>query len=126
MIKMSHIATALLLASITVAHAETTKQPVAQGAASVDKNLSKDPDNKGLQNASEQLQDNKAKVADKRSEADKKADAAKQKRIKKIKRNTWKRLVMKKWTVLTRWSIRANNHHFYTNPGRLTAGFFIF
>jgi hypothetical protein len=86
MIKMSHIATALLLASITVAHAETTKQPVAQGAASVDKNLSKDPDNKGLQNASEQLQDNKAKVADKRSEADKKADAAKHKKDKKDKK----------------------------------------
>lgn len=86
MIKMSHIATALLLASIAVAHAETTNQPVAQGAASVDKNLSKDPDNKGLQNASEQLQDNKAKVADKRSEADKKADAAKQKKDKKDKK----------------------------------------
>ena len=86
MIKMSHIATALLLASIAVAHAETTNQPVAQGAASVDKNLSKTPDNKGLQNASEQLQDNKAKIAEKRTEADKKSDAAKNKKHKKDKK----------------------------------------
>lgn len=85
MIKMSHIATALLLASIAVAHAETTNQPVAQGAASVDKNLSKNPDNKGLQNASEQLQDNKAKIAEKRTAADKKSDAAKNKKHKKDK-----------------------------------------
>ncbi len=80
MIKLSHIATALLLASISVAHAETANQPVSQGAASVNKNLSKDPDNKGLQNASEQLKENEAKVAEKRATAKKTSDDAKHKR----------------------------------------------
>jgi hypothetical protein len=75
MIKMSHIATALLLTSISIAHAETTNQPVAQGAASVEKNLNKNPDNKGLQRAAEQTQANEAKVAAKRAEADKRRDA---------------------------------------------------
>lgn len=87
MIKMSHIATALLFASVAVAHAETTNQPVAQGAASVEKNLSKNPDNKGLQNASEQLKENEAKIAEKRAEADKTADDAKHKKDKKIKKD---------------------------------------
>jgi hypothetical protein len=85
MIKISHIATALLLASISVAHAETANQPVSQGAASVNKNLSKDPDNKGLQNASERLKENEAKVAAKRADADKKSDDAKLKRHKEEK-----------------------------------------
>ena len=75
MIKMSHLATALLLASISVAHAETTNQPVAQGEASVDKNLSKDKDNKGLQTADKRLEANEAKIAEKRAEADKREDA---------------------------------------------------
>lgn len=80
MIKLSHIATALLLTSISVAHAESANQPVSQGAASVNKNLSKDPDNKGLQNASEQLQENEAKVAEKRAAAKQKSDDAKHKK----------------------------------------------
>lgn len=84
MIKISHIVTALLIASVSVAQAETTNQPVAQGAASVDKNLSKNPDNKGLQNASEQLKENEAKIAEKR--ADKTSDDAKHKKDKKDKR----------------------------------------
>lgn len=75
MIKMSHLATALLLTSISVAHAETPNQPVAQGAASVEKNLNKNPDNKGLQRATEQTQANEAKVAEKRAEADKRREA---------------------------------------------------
>lgn len=87
MIKMSHIATALLFASVAVAHAETTNQPVAQGAASVEKNLRKNPDNKGLQNASEQLKENEAKIAEKRAEADKTSDDAKHKKNKKGKQD---------------------------------------
>ncbi len=80
MIKLSHIATALLLASISVAHAETANQPVSQGAASVNKNLTRDPDNKGLQNAAERLQENEAKVAAKRAAAEQKSDEAKHKK----------------------------------------------
>lgn len=81
-IKMSHIAAALLFASISVAHAETTNQAVTQGEASVDKNLSKDKDNKGLQTADQRLEANEAKIAAKRAEADKTADDAKQKKNK--------------------------------------------
>lgn len=74
MIKMSHVLTALLLTTISVAHAETANQPAAQGAASVNKNLGANPDNKGLQNASERLKENEDKVAEKRGDADKKHD----------------------------------------------------
>jgi hypothetical protein len=75
MIKMSHVLTALLLTtSISVAHAETANQPVAQGAASVEKNLGKQPENKGLQNASERLKENEGKTEEKRADADKRHD----------------------------------------------------
>ena len=92
MIKMSHIVTALLLASVAVAHAETTNQPAAQGAASVDKNLSKNPDNKGLQNAAEKTKENEAKNAAKhgdtdKKDADKKSDEAKHKKDKDDKKD---------------------------------------
>jgi len=72
MIKMNHVLAAMLFASISVAHAETANQPVSQGAASVNKNLSASPDNKGLQNASERLKENEAKVEEKRGDAEKK------------------------------------------------------
>ena len=81
-IKMSHIVAALLFASVSVAHAETANQPVTQGEASVDKNLNKNKDNKGLQNADQRLEANQAKIAAKRADADKTADTAKQKKNK--------------------------------------------
>ncbi len=69
MIKLAHIVSALLFASISVAYAaDAPKQPVSQGAASVNKNLSDLP-NQGLKNASEQLQKNEAKVEEKRDDA---------------------------------------------------------
>lgn len=91
MIKLSHIATALLLASISVAHAETANQPVSQGAASVNKNLTKNPDNKGLQNAAERLQENEAKVAEKRAAAEQKSDEAKHKKNREEKHDRMER-----------------------------------
>jgi hypothetical protein len=75
MIKMSHMAIALLTASsISVAYAQTPPAqtppaPAAQGDASVDKNLIKNPDNKGLQNADKRVEANEAKAAAKRAEA---------------------------------------------------------
>jgi len=75
MTKLNYISAVILLAAASVAHAQTAttapKLPGDQGAASVNKNLTKDPDNKGLQNAAEQLKKNKAKHAEqmkKRSE----------------------------------------------------------
>ena len=75
MIKVNYISAVILFAVATVAHAQTAtitpKLPGDQGAASVDKNLAKDPNNKGLQNADEQLKKNKEKHAEqmeKRSE----------------------------------------------------------
>jgi hypothetical protein len=84
-IKMNPIATALLLASISIAHAETANQPVSQGAASVNKNLSKDPDNKGLQNASGQLKENEEKVDENRAASEEERDHAKHKKDKNDK-----------------------------------------
>ena len=68
MTKLNYISAVVLLAAASVAHAQTPttapKLPGDQGAASVDKNLAKDPDNKGLLNADEQLKKNKAKHAE--------------------------------------------------------------
>jgi hypothetical protein len=69
MIKPSHIAIALLTASLSAAYAQTPPAPAAQGDASVDKNLSKNPDNKGLQTADKKVEANEAKAAAKRAEA---------------------------------------------------------
>lgn len=68
MTKLNYISAVVLLAAASVAHAQTPptapKLPGDQGVTSVDKNLAKDPDNKGLQNADEQLRKNKAKHAE--------------------------------------------------------------
>ena len=72
MIKINHLLAALLFTSISAAHAATPNQPVSQGEASVNKNLAKDPDNKGLQNAAQQLETNEARIAAKREAANKK------------------------------------------------------
>lgn len=74
MIKISHLLAALLFASISVANAATTDQPVSQGEASVNKNLARDPTNKGLQNAAQQLETNEARIAEKREAASKKKE----------------------------------------------------
>lgn len=62
MIKINHITAIVLLAIASLAHAETTeKVPGDQGISSVNKNLVKNPENKGLQNAAEQLEKNRIK-----------------------------------------------------------------
>lgn len=80
MTKMNHILAALVFASLTAVQAQAATEPVTQGAASVNKNLANDPDNKGLQNASEKLTENEAKVAEKRAAALKTSGDAKMKR----------------------------------------------
>lgn len=64
MLKAHFIFSAVFLASAAIAQAQTpppAKVPGDQGAASVNKNLEKNPDNKGLQNAAEHLKDNREK-----------------------------------------------------------------
>lgn len=60
--------TLLLLSIAGTSHADdpATKQPLDQAMESVDKNLARDPDNKGLQNAAERLQTNKERHEEKR------------------------------------------------------------
>lgn len=62
--------TLLLLSVAGTSHADdpATKQPLDQAMESVDKNLARDPDNKGLQNAAERLQTNKERHEKKRAE----------------------------------------------------------
>lgn len=64
------VGTLLLLgvASTSYAADPATKQPMDQAVKSVDKNLAKDPDNKGLQNAAGQLQTNQERQDKKRAE----------------------------------------------------------
>lgn len=56
------------VASTSYAADPATKQPLDQAIKSVDKNLVKDPDNKGLQNAAGRLQTNKERHEKKRAE----------------------------------------------------------
>lgn len=56
------VAAASLLATIGIANAET-KTPSAQGLDSVDKNLAKQPDNRGLKNAQTRIEANQKRHA---------------------------------------------------------------
>ena len=73
--------TLLLLSVAGTSHADdpATKQPLDQAMESVDKNLAKDPDNKGLQNAAERLQTNQERYKNKREEQNAKRLAKKNK-----------------------------------------------
>lgn len=80
MLKAHFILSTFLLASATIVRAETAppaKVPGDQGIASVNKNLEKNPDNKGLQNAAERLQANR----EKHQEQMKKREAHKQMKV---------------------------------------------
>jgi len=60
--------TLLLLSAAGTSHADdpAAKQPLDQAMESVDKNLARDPDNKGLQNAAGRLQTNRERHENKR------------------------------------------------------------
>jgi hypothetical protein len=52
------------------------KMPMTQGAASVDKNLERDPDNKGLKNASNRIKRNQDRFEDRRDMREDRAERA--------------------------------------------------
>ena len=65
MSRVKYLSAVILLAAASSAYAQTTAPlPGDQGAASVNKNLAKNPENKGLQNASGQLEQNRLKHAE--------------------------------------------------------------
>ena len=82
------VGTLLLLGAASTSHAADAatkqKQPLDQAIKSVDKNLAKNPENKGLQNAAGRLQTNQERH-------DKKRDARKEKRHEKRDKWTEKR-----------------------------------
>lgn len=62
MTKLKLISVAILIATASVAHAQTAAPlPGDQGLSSVNKNLEKNPENKGLLNASEKHKQNQIK-----------------------------------------------------------------
>lgn len=68
----------LLIAAATSYAAPTeTRAPLSQAQESIDKNLQKNPDNKGLQNAAERLEINKQRQEAKRAEQEAKRKAKK-------------------------------------------------
>src|SRR4030067_1502613 len=73
--------TLLLLSVAGTSYADdpAAKQPLDQAMESVDKNLARDPDNKGLQNAAERLQTNQERYKNKREEQNAKRLAKKNK-----------------------------------------------
>ena len=77
--------TLLLLCVAGTSHADdpAAKQPLDQAMESVDKNLARDPDNKGLQNAAERLQTNQERYKNKREEQNAKRLAKKNKQAEK-------------------------------------------
>ena len=80
---MHKIKTVIAVASLTVlgfasavyAADTDTKQPMDQAVIRVDKNLEKNPDSKGLNNAAEHLQTNQERQAQKRAEQKAKREA---------------------------------------------------
>lgn len=81
-----------ILAAIGAANAQTADPknvPGDQGLSSVEKNLAKDPDNRGLQNAKQRIEDNQADRAARKTaktDRDKVARAEKAERVEKADR----------------------------------------
>lgn len=61
-------------------------QPMQQGAKSVNKNLRKQPDNKGLQQASDRIDDNRERFRDKHSDRTSTADRVEIEKVAKPER----------------------------------------
>ena len=77
-------ASVVMLATIGMANAAETNVPGTQALDSVDKNLAKDPDNRGLENAQDRIERNQTRHA--AHKAAMKARAEKAERIEKAER----------------------------------------
>lgn len=78
------LAAGSLIVLLGVAHAQTSTtaaKPLDQGISSVDKNLQRDPDNKGLQTASERLKRNQRRIEEQRAARDQRVDDARAQRF---------------------------------------------
>lgn len=83
-----------LALSLTAAYAQTTtgstatndKKPLDQARTSVEKNLEKDPDNKGLQNAAERLKENQERIEARKNEKRERSETAKVERAERPSR----------------------------------------
>lgn len=85
MTKLKLISVAILLATASVAHAQTAAPlPGDQGITSVNKNLEKNPDNKGLLNADEKLKQNQIKH---KAQAEKRLEKKEERSERKAERN---------------------------------------
>jgi hypothetical protein len=76
-------ASAIMLASIGMAHAQTNV-PGAKGLDSVDKNLAKNPENSGLENAQDRIQRNEQRRAAKTKHAEKAEKVEKVEKVDKV------------------------------------------
>jgi hypothetical protein len=70
---MAAIVSALLVGA-AYAQTSTDKTPLTQGISSVGRNLERDPDNKGLQNASKRLKANQDRLETRRDDRRERAD----------------------------------------------------
>jgi hypothetical protein len=61
-------------AQTSTSNSSDDKKPLTQGISSVDKNLEKHPDNKGLQNASKRLKANEDRFETRRAERGERAE----------------------------------------------------
>lgn len=83
---------ASLVLGVAAVHAQTApangsaQPPLTQGISSVDKNLKRDPDNKGLQNADQRLQTNQERLEARKAKVDARVDTAKAQRMERPER----------------------------------------
>lgn len=94
--KFNFISAAILLAVASVAHAaeSTTALPGDKGLASVNKNLEKNPDNKGLQNASGKLEQNRLKHAEQAEKRNEKHEKHMEKKAERVESRAERREAM--------------------------------
>lgn len=78
------VTTAPALSAISTTTA--TKQPISQGLKSVAKNLEKDPDNKGLQNAQQRLLENQERQETHRLDQQARVETVKPERVARVER----------------------------------------
>lgn len=86
MMKINYITAVILLATASAAHAQTTTAPLPgdQGIASVQRNQERKQENKGLQNAAEQLELNQAKHAEQAEKKEQKREQHMEKHTERV------------------------------------------
>ena len=97
MIKLSYISAVVLFVATSLAQAQTAPEPKLpgdQGVSSVNKNLEKNPDSKGLQNAAGKLEQNQEKHREQMEKRTEKREEHMKKKAEHVEMKTERREAM--------------------------------